>query len=129
MLGDEEVRYGYLSQAHTDGDLYVVDALFETVGVRQLGKFGRGVGWGTSWDKPSFAVMTPHDGQAATVGNGTMVALVYREPAQVNAMHTKALALGGNDEGAPGDRGGGFYGAYFRDLDGNKLCAFCMVKA
>ncbi len=105
------------------------DALFEAVGLKQLGKFGRGVGWGTSWDRPCFAVMTPHDGQAATVGNGTMVALVYREPAQVNAMHAKALALGGKDEGAPGDRGGGFYGAYFRDLDGNKLCAFCMVKA
>lgn len=104
------------------------DALFDAVGIQQLGKFGRGVAWGTTWDKPCFAVMTPHDGQAATVGNGTMVALVYREPAQVNALHAKALALGGKDEGASGDRGGGFYGAYFRDLDGNKLCAFCMVK-
>ncbi len=105
------------------------DALFESVGIKQLGKFGRGVGWGTSWNKPCFAVMTPHDGKAATVGNGTMVALVYRSTEQVQAMYNKAIALGSVDEGAPGDRGGGFYGAYFRDLDGNKLCAFCMVKA
>ena len=38
----------------------------------------------------------------------------------------KALELGGSDEGAPGPRGDGFYAAYFRDLDGNKLCAFAL---
>ena len=37
--------------------------------------------------------------------------------------------FGGKDEGAPGPRGdGGFYAGYFRDLDGNKLNAFCMLK-
>lgn len=40
----------------------------------------------------------------------------------------KAVALGGSDEGAPGPRGSNFFGAYFRDLDGNKLAAFCMTK-
>jgi predicted lactoylglutathione lyase len=57
-----------------------------------------------------------------------MVALVLKERRQVDALHAKALALGGTDEGAPGVRGSegpqAFYGAYFRDLDGNKLCAF-----
>ncbi len=71
--------------------------------------------------------MKPFDGQSATVGNGTMVALVGKDAAQVDALHAKALALGGRDEGAPGLRGDDFYGAYFRDLDGNKLAAFCMV--
>jgi hypothetical protein len=47
---------------------------------------------------------------------------------QVQSLHLKALALGATDEGAPGSRGSGFYGAYFRDLDGNKLAVFCMVK-
>ncbi|WP_422396671.1 hypothetical protein [Sphingomonas ginsenosidivorax] len=45
----------------------------------------------------------------------------------VDAIHAKALELGGTDEGAPGIRGDdpdGFYGAYFRDLDGNKLTVF-----
>jgi hypothetical protein len=42
-------------------------------------------------------------------------------------MHAKALALGAPDEGAPGPRGGGgFYGGYFRDPDGNKLAVFCL---
>src|SRR3546814_5383941 len=44
----------------------------------------------------------------------------------VDKIHAKALALGGKDEGAPGVRGGNFYGGYFRDLDGNKLVAFHM---
>jgi predicted lactoylglutathione lyase len=42
-------------------------------------------------------------------------------------MHAKAIALGGRDEGAPGLREGNFYAAYFRDLDGNKLCAFTII--
>jgi predicted lactoylglutathione lyase len=46
---------------------------------------------------------------------------------KVDAIHAKALALGGTDEGAPGPRGEGFYAGYFRDLDGNKLNAFCMT--
>jgi predicted lactoylglutathione lyase len=43
-------------------------------------------------------------------------------------LQAKALQLGAQDEGAPGPRGNGFYGAYFRDLDGNKLAAYCMLK-
>jgi len=59
-----------------------------------------------------------------------MVALVVLEPKQVDAVHRKALELGGKDEGAPGPRGdGGFYAGYFRDLDGNKLNCFCFKQA
>jgi predicted lactoylglutathione lyase len=75
-----------------------------------------------------FSVLKPFDGQVATVGNGTMIALAASNPEQVQTLHAKALALGGADEGAPGPRGDGFYGAYFRDLDGNKLAIFCMHK-
>ena len=71
-------------------------------------------------------VTKPYDGNAATPGNGTMLAMAPGSKDAVDAMHAKALELGGSDEGAPGDRGQGFYGAYFRDLDGNKLCAFHM---
>jgi catechol 2,3-dioxygenase-like lactoylglutathione lyase family enzyme len=76
---------------------------------------------------PMFAIGMPYDGEPATVGNGTMVALPAASRAIVDAVHAKALALGGKDEGAPGVRGpnpDGFYGAYFRDPDGNKLCVF-----
>ncbi len=67
----------------------------------------------------------PHDKNAATVGNGVMIALKVGSREQVDALHAKALTLGGTDEGQPGPRGEhGFYGAYFRDLDGNKLNAY-----
>jgi catechol 2,3-dioxygenase-like lactoylglutathione lyase family enzyme len=71
-----------------------------------------------------IAVAKPHDGKPATVGNGTMFALAAASKEMVDKVHAKALSLGGKDEGAPGPRGENFYGAYFRDLDGNKLCVF-----
>jgi predicted lactoylglutathione lyase len=73
------------------------------------------------------ALMKPFDGQAASVGNGVMVALEAKDPAQVDRLHALALAHGGSCEGKPGPRGdGGFYAAYFRDVDGNKLAAVVM---
>ena len=55
-----------------------------------------------------------------------MVALSVSSRDKVDTLHKLALELGGTDEGAPGERGDGFYAAYFRDLDGNKLNCFCM---
>jgi catechol 2,3-dioxygenase-like lactoylglutathione lyase family enzyme len=104
------------------------DDLLTLVGARHVFETDRGIGWGTAPGQPMFSVLTPFDGKPATVGNGCMVALTVNTPEQVQALYNKALALGGTDEGAPGDRGYGFYGAYFRDLDGNKLAAFCMLK-
>lgn len=89
----------------------------------------RGTGWGVSPDKPMFSVLKPFNGEAATVGNGTMIGLVVNSKDLVNAMHAKALTLGGTDEGAPGLRFDGFYAGYFRDLDGNKLAVYCTGAA
>ncbi|MBU3649111.1 MAG: VOC family protein [Limnohabitans sp.] len=100
--------------------------LLGLLGAKPFFKSDRGIGWGVSPDKPMFTVLKPYDGQVATAGNGTMITLAASNPAQVDALHAKALALGGADEGAPGPRGSGYYLAYFRDLDGNKLAAFCM---
>jgi catechol 2,3-dioxygenase-like lactoylglutathione lyase family enzyme len=79
--------------------------------------------------QPMLAVGLPYDGGKGSAGNGTMVSLSAPTRAAIDAMHAKALASGGTDEGAPGVRGpnpNGFYAAYFRDPDGNKLCAFRM---
>lgn len=84
--------------------------------------------YGTSWGEPGIAVLTPYNGEPATVGNGMMIALAVDTRAKADMVHAKALELGGTCEGPPGVRGPegdqAFYGAYFRDLDGNKLCAF-----
>ena len=104
------------------------DALFAEIGAKRIMESERMIGWGVAHDKPSLFVCTPFDGQPATVGNGTMVALYQPSTDKVQALHRKALELGAKDEGAPGPRGeGGFYGAYFRDLDGNKLAVFSMA--
>ena len=100
------------------------DELLGLLGAQRLMEFGPFVMWGTSMENACLAVTTPYDKKAASVGNGVMVALRATSKAQVDAIHGKALALGGSDEGAPGPRGDGFYAGYFRDLDGNKLNAF-----
>lgn len=86
--------------------------------------------FGVSRGQPGIAVTRPYDGKAADPGNGHMAAVAFDQRAKVDAFHAKALDLGGSDEGAPGVRGEegerAFYAAYFRDPDGNKLCAFCI---
>lgn len=72
-------------------------------------------------------VTRPFDGKPATVGNGSMPALVAPTRAAVDAFHAAGLAHGGQDEGAPGLRpyGASFYACYLRDPDGNKISAVC----
>jgi catechol 2,3-dioxygenase-like lactoylglutathione lyase family enzyme len=76
--------------------------------------------------KLMFGVLGPFNGAPASVGNGSMFAFSFESREAVDAFYAKALALGGTDEGPPGERGPTFYFSYFRDLDGNKLCAFCI---
>ena len=101
------------------------DAIAAELGVGRVMEWENGIAWGKP-DGSGIAAMKPFDGNAASVGNGVMVAFNAKDEAQVRRVHELALAHGGSDEGAPGERGGGFYAAYFRDPDGNKLNAFCM---
>ena len=105
------------------------DAIAAELGVGRMMEFPTGIAWGVPGGAPGVALMKPYDGGAATVGNGVMVAFDAKDAAQVDRLHALALSLGGTCEGPPGDRGGGFYAAYFRDLDGNKLNAFVMTAA
>ncbi len=105
------------------------DALAADMGVGRMMEGENYVAWGAPGGAAGVAVMKPFDGNPATVGNGVMVALEAKDTAQVDRLHAIALAGGGTCEGPPGLRGGGFYAAYFRDLDGNKLNAFTMGGA
>ena len=103
------------------------DALAAEMGTGRMMEFDSFIAWGTPGGSAGIAATAPFDGQAATVGNGVMVALEAADQAQVGRLHAIALEQGGSDEGAPGPRGdGGFYAGYFRDPDGNKLAAFVM---
>lgn len=103
------------------------DALLGELSARRALDLGRLISWSVGPGKPSLAVCTPFDGQPATAGNGTMVALIVDNPEQVDALYRKALELGGSDAGEPGFRTDNYYGCYFRDLDGNKLNFFCIT--
>lgn len=97
------------------------DELLAGLGARRVMQLERLIGWSTAPGGPMFSVIKPFDGKAATVGNGTMVALHVADTGMIDALHARALALGGTDEGAPGLRGQTFYAGYFRDPDGNKI--------
>jgi len=104
------------------------DELFGSLGIKRFMEMETFIAWSPGPHAPAVSIIKPYDGQPATVGNGVMVALLVDSPEKVQALHAKALELGGKDEGPPGPRGdSGFYAAYFRDLDGNKLNAFCMT--
>jgi len=102
------------------------DALLAELGGKRIMSNERMRFYGSGPGKPMLAICTPADKQPATSGNGTMVALSADSKETVDRVYKKAIALGARDEGAPGPRGNGFYGGYFRDLDGNKFVAFIM---
>lgn len=104
------------------------DQLLAELGAKRFMEEDSFIAWAISPTQPSLAITKPFDGNAATVGNGVMVALAVETPAQVDALYAKAIALGAKDEGAAGPRQGSFYAGYFRDLDGNKLNVFCITK-
>lgn len=97
------------------------DAFLSELGAHQIMKMNDFIVWAPHEGVPAFSIHIPENGQPATIGNGVMIALSASSPAQVDLLHAKALELGGTDEGQPGYRVDGFYAAYFRDLDGNKL--------
>jgi predicted lactoylglutathione lyase len=119
MIGYVTLGSNDLERAKTFYD----EVLGELGGKRAMG-FERMQLWAGGGGAGMVAVCLPYDEKRATVGNGVMVALAAATRELVDKTHAKALASGGTDEGAPGLRGDTFYGAYFRDLDGNKLCVF-----
>ena len=120
---------GYVTIGATDveASLPFFDAVFGAMGGERKSFEG---GWGFYGPKDgegNVGICKPFDGAPARAGNGVMVA--FKAPSQdaVRRAHAAALASGGADEGAPGYRppdGTSFYGAYFRDPTGNKLCVF-----
>ena len=86
-------------------------------------------GWQSQPDpRPLFLIGRPYDGQPHAAGNGQMVAFLAATRDLVDRAYETALRCGGSGEGTPGlrpDYHAHYYGAYFRDPDGNKLCVAC----
>lgn len=102
------------------------DGLLGDLGATRMMEMDRFIAWSTGPGTPAVSVCKPFDEKDACVGNGVMVALAVDGKEKVDALHAKAIELGATCEGPPGERMPGFYAAYFRDLDGNKLNFFFM---
>lgn len=122
------IGYVTLGTNKFDDAAVFFDELFGSIGASRMMESDRFIAWSSAPTGPWVSIIRPFDGNPATVGNGVMVAIAMDTRAKVDAFHAKALELGAADEGAPGIRFGNFYAGYFRDLDGNKLNAFCMAE-
>lgn len=103
------------------------DAVLGALGSKRLWRQGEWIGYGPDEDHATVMICTPENGEPAKAGNGIMIGLKAETPEQVHAFHEAALAHGGSCAGPPGPRpayGEGYYLAYVRDPDGNKLSAF-----
>ena len=108
----------YLQQA---ADFYT--NLLADLGAKRLINMDRIVFIGKNNKEPMLAVCVPFNKEDPHPGNGVMLAIAPGSKELVDQLYHKALALGASCDGAPGQRiPGVFYGAYIRDLDGNKVC-------
>ena len=122
------VQLGYVVVGTNDLERAIpfYDALFTKLGcVQTLNMKNRIVVWGPEGGPNLLMLTRPANREAATVGNGMMVALQLDSQAQVEEMHAFALSLGVTNEGDPGVRLGGLYCGYFRDPDSNKFNFHC----
>ena len=103
------------------------DELLQSINIKNVLETDRYIGYAnnSSLNKVEFYLMLPHNKKTATFGNGTMVTFNINSKEEVDIFYNLALKLGATDEGLPGPRHEEHYYAYFRDLDGNKICAFC----
>jgi len=121
----------FLGVTDFDRALQFYDSLFDVLGLERR-FFDKNVPW-VGWcpaggGRPYFVISKPFNGEPHDPGNGQMSAFLAATREQVRQAHAAALAAGGTSEGEPGLRPQyhpNYYGAYFRDPDGNKLCVVC----
>ena len=122
------IGYQMVGTNNFDAAAKFYDELMRAMGAkRMMEEKGSFIAWARDPQQPAFSICKPHDGNEASIGNGSMTAFAVETPKQVDQLYAKAIALGASDEGPAGPRGeSGFYAGYCRDLDGNKMNFFCM---
>lgn len=102
------------------------DGLLRTINMVRTMEVEGEIGYGVVGGESCFWILTPFNKESATVGNGVQISFQASSNEEVEAFYRAALALGGSDEGAPGYRyRPHYFGAYCRDIDGNKLHVVC----
>ena len=105
---------------------FFYDELLKSIDIINVEETDRYIGYAkkNTLEKIEFYLMIPHNKQKATFGNGSMITFNIDTKKEVDSFYHLALKLGATDEGLPGPRHNKDYYAYFRDLEGNKICAF-----
>ena len=121
------IGYATIGTNNLDKATKFYDAVLATLGGKRTFAMGdRMQFYGGGASPGMLAICKPYDEGSASAGNGSMFGLPAASREAVDAAHAAAIAAGGTCEGAPGARTDNFYGAYFRDPDGNKICVFKM---
>src|SRR5690606_10681814 len=123
------IAYAMLGTNDKDKAVEFYDKLFEGTDIKKLFKTQLGGQYyGRKPGEPMICITNPYDGNEACSANGIIVALDCEETVQIDELYVRGLGIVAMDEGAPVWRAADiFYGAYFYDLDGNKLSA-CKIK-
>jgi len=117
------LAYLTLGSNDTPKALAFYDALMPELGASRVFDNGRLYFYSAGQGQPMLAIGGPYDEQEATCGNGVMPALAAPDRETVDRVYAKAIELGATSDGEPGERVPNvFYGAYFRDPDGHKIC-------
>ena len=117
------IGYAMLGTNNYEKALEFYDKVLAPVGGKRMMDFGVSTVFGAGGGA-MLGIGKPHNQEPATSGNGTMIALAMPSREKVDEVYEAAIANGGKCEGPAGARGDTFYAGYFRDLDGNKLCAY-----
>jgi len=120
------IGYATIGTKDMDRAVTFYDGLLAEVGAKQVFGMDRIKFYGTGPDAAMLAICVPYNEEEQHCGNGNMIAIPGGSREGVDSLYAKAMELGATDEGEPGERMPTFYGAYVRDLDGNKLCFFEM---
>ncbi len=121
------ISYICLGTNNIEKAAHFYDELLGKLGAKRSYSTDNFIAWSNKPSGVMLSIVKPYDGQPATHGNGTMIALSAPNTETVDIVHKTAVELGGTDEGTPGPRSNNFYAGYFRDLDGNKLNICCLA--
>ena len=104
------------------------DTLLDTIALQRVVTNEKYSGYASKLklNEVEFYVTNPVNKDKATFGNGTQISFLVNSKDLVDNFYNTGIKLGGKDEGTPGIRSGDYY-CYFRDLDGNKICAFSKI--
>jgi len=98
------------------------EALLATIGIVKLEERPATVGFGKTY--PEFWINLRAVHIPVSQESGAHVCFRARSTELIDAFHAAALAAGGSSDGAPGLRpqhGEGYYAAFIRDPDGNRI--------